>query len=227
MKGRYPHILLNIPHASIGGLHNAGWADYGKLSESVLYLTDWHTDWLFDQGQPNVAAVAAYLSRFVVDCERLENDPMEKNGQGILYTDFDGNHRTITPEQNKTLMDYYQAHKQKLHDNLTPNTLLLDCHSFPSDKSDVDICIGYNDDWSKPDDETLQTVKNTFEKAGYSVAFNSPYSNSMAPAMPFKYQSMMIELNKRTYMDEKTLKLLPEAETLRKNISFLYKLLLP
>jgi putative restriction endonuclease len=34
--------------------------------------------------------------------------------------------------------------------NLCPDALLLDCHSFPSELSDVDICIGFNEDWSKP-----------------------------------------------------------------------------
>ena len=219
--------MLNIPHASTGGLDKAGWHDYGKLWASVRYLTDWHTDWLFDQGQPDISAVVSRFSRFVVDCERLENDPMEKCGQGILYTEFDGNHRTITPEQKEILTGYYKVHKQMLCDSLTPDTILLDCHSFPSDKADVDICIGYNEDWSKPSSDLIQTVRGIFEAAGYSVAENTPYSNSVSPVVPgVVYPSLMIELNKRTYMDENTLQLTDEADKMRKTISEIYKTLL-
>lgn len=37
------------------------------------------------------------LSRFIIDAERLEHDPSEAKGQGIIYTDFGGFHREISP----------------------------------------------------------------------------------------------------------------------------------
>ena len=41
-----------------------------------------------------------------------------------------------------------------------------------------------------------------FEKSGYRVALNNPYSGSITPPADFPYKSVMIEINKRVYMDE-------------------------
>ncbi|MBR5377600.1 MAG: N-formylglutamate amidohydrolase [Bacteroidales bacterium] len=82
--------------------------------------------------------------------------------------------------------------------------LLLDCHSFPKDMGDVDVCIGFNEDWSKPSKELLEYAVNLFEDNSYSVGINYPYSNSEAPACPFTYQSMMLEVNKRVYLEQRS-----------------------
>ena len=79
--------------------------------------------------------------------------------------------------------------------------MLLDCHSFPSEMSDVDICVGYNEDWSKPHKETIELAVSLFEDTGYKVGINEPYSNSETPEYPFAYQSMMLEVNKKAYME--------------------------
>ena len=71
--------------------------------------------------------------------------------------------------------------------------------------SDVDICIGYNEDWSKPNKETIELAVSLFEDCGYKVGINEPYSNSETPDCPFAYQSMMLEVNKRAYMEDGTL----------------------
>ena len=48
------------------------------------------------------------------------------------------------------------------------------------------------------------TVVNLFEDNGYSVGINYPYSNSEAPECAFGYQSMMLEVNKRVYLEGRT-----------------------
>jgi hypothetical protein len=73
--------------------------------------------------------------------------------------------------------------------------------------SDVDICIGFNEDWSKPHKDTLELAVNLFEDNGYKVGINEPYSNSETPDCPFSYQSMMLEVNKRAYMEDSSLHL--------------------
>ena len=70
---------------------------------------------------------------------------------------------------------------------------------------DVDICIGFNEDWSKPDKVLLEYTVNFFEDNGYSVGIIYPYSNSEAPVCPFTYQSMMLEVNKRVYLERRSL----------------------
>jgi hypothetical protein len=96
-------------------------------------------------------------------------------------------------------------HQLKLKSSLCEGALLLDCHSFPEDMGDVDICIGFNEDWSKPDKVLLEYTVNFFEDNGYSVGINYPYSNSEAPVCPFTYQSMMLEVNKRVYLERRSL----------------------
>jgi hypothetical protein len=74
--------------------------------------------------------------------------------------------------------------------------------------SDVDICIGFNEDWSKPHKNIVELAVNLFEDNGYKVGINEPYSNSETPDCPFSYQSMMLEVNKRAYMEDGSLHLL-------------------
>jgi hypothetical protein len=74
--------------------------------------------------------------------------------------------------------------------------------------SDVDICIGFNEDWSKPHKATVELAVNLFEDNGYKVGINEPYSNSETPDCPFPYQSMMLEVNKRVYMEDGSLRLI-------------------
>jgi N-formylglutamate amidohydrolase len=123
----------------------------------------------------------------------------------------------IPQEYEEHLLNLWHHHQERLRHNLCPDALLLDCHSFPSELSDVDICIGYNEDWSKPNKETIELAVNLFEDNGYKVGINEPYSNSETPDCPFTYQSMMLEVNKKAYMDGETLRLRHNME-FRKSI---------
>lgn len=219
-------IVLHIPHAAIGGLNDTCYSDRRGLFEWVRTYTDWFTDYLFDQHMPGVVSVLPIFSRFVVDCERLVNDPLEKEGRGILYTRLGNLTRTISDEERTRLMAYYTQHHDRLRNELKPGCLLIDCHSFPNSDGDVDICIGYNEDWSKPDDKTLRLVKEHFEKAGYKVRFNNPYSNSVSPKTTFAYPSLMIEVNKRCYMDEYMMRLTDGCDKLRAMLNDLYTMLM-
>jgi len=53
---------------------------------------------------------------------------------------------------------------------------------------------------------------NLFEENGYKVGINEPYSNSETPTCPFLYQSMMLEVNKKTYMEDGSLHLKTNSE---------------
>lgn len=208
----YKRIVLNEPHASIEGLYDSQLSfwniDKHFINDIVLKWTDWHTDYLFHgYGSENIRTVRFPYSRFIVDAERLWDDPLEQQGQGIVYKQF-GDYLRIVPKENeKRLLGLWRWHQQRLRDSLCEGALLLDCHSFPSEMGDVDICIGFNEDWSKPDKRTIEMAVNLFAENGYKVGINEPYSNSETPDCPFQYQSMMLEVNKRTYMEEDTLHL--------------------
>lgn len=222
---QYKRIVLNEPHASIEGLYDnqlSFWnIDEHFINDIVLKWTDWHTDFLFHgYRSENVKTVRFPYSRFIVDAERLWDDPLEQHGLGIVYKQFDGYSRTIPEENEKQLLGLWHWHQQRLRDNLCEGALLLDCHSFPNEMSDVDICIGFNEDWSKPSKETIELAVSLFEDSGYKVGINEPYSNSETPDCPFTYQSMMLEVNKKAYMEEGTL-YLKHNQTYRKTIRVL------
>jgi len=213
---QYNRIVLNEPHASIEGLYDnqlSFWnIDERFINDIVLKWTDWHTDFLFHgYRSEKIRTVRFPYSRFIVDAERLWDDPLEQHGQGIVYKQFDGYTRTVPEENEVQLLGLWHWHQRRLRDNLCEGALLLDCHSFPSEMSDVDICIGFNEDWSKPHKETLELAVNLFEDNGYKVGINEPYSNSETPDCSFPYQSMMLEVNKRVYMEDESLLLRNDA----------------
>ena len=221
---------MNEPHASVEGLYDdrlSGWhIDARFINEVVNRLTDWHTDYLFHGFRhKDIKAVRFPYSRFIVDAERLWDDPLEAEGQGIIYRHFNGYRRKVPKRNEARLLQLWANHQQRLKDELCPNALLIDCHSFPEDKGDVDICIGFNEDWSKPDKELLEFTLNLFDSNGYSVGINSPYSNSEAPECPFGYQSMMLEVNKRVYLEKSSLYLKSRCDK-RKNVRELFSQLL-
>lgn len=207
---KHKRIVLNEPHASVEGLYDerlSGWTvDARFINEVVCRLTDWHTDYLFHGFQhPGIKAVRFPYSRFIVDAERLWNDPLEAEGQGIIYRHFNGYRRNVPKQHEARLLQLWEDHQQRLKANLCQDALLIDCHSFPEDMGDVDICIGFNEDWSKPSRELLDYTMNLFDSHGYSVGVNNPYSNSEAPKCPFRYHSMMLEVNKRVYLEKRSL----------------------
>ena len=226
----YNRIVLNEPHASIEGLYDnqlSFWnIDEHFINDIVFKWTDWHTDFLFHGFKSEkIETVRFPYSRFIVDAERLWDDPLEQHGQGIVYKQFGGYTRIVPEKNEKHLLGLWHWHQQRLKDHLCEGALLLDCHSFPSEMSDVDICIGFNEDGSKPHQQTIEFAVNLFEKNGYKVGINEPYSNSEAPNCPFSYQSMMLEVNKRAYMEEDSLRLI-ERNDHKRNVRDLIENLL-
>ena len=65
-------------------------------------------------------------SRFVCDAERLENDPLEEKGQGIIYKEYDGHKRNdMTEKQIKETLRYGNNTKRALKNILKAQTLSL------------------------------------------------------------------------------------------------------
>lgn len=222
---QYKKIVLNIPHSSTFIPVNT-WE--GDIEKEVQKWTDHKTDVIFSPKndlKSQVIPVIFPYSRFFCDAERLEHDPLEMEGQGIFYTDFNGCHRPhrLLLEESAKLL--WKSHQEILSSQIgNDDTLLIDCHSFPSElASDVDICLGWNNDTSKPSDALIEQIKGYFEGLGYRVGLNNPYSNSMTPNSPYYYQSVMIELNKRIYLNEKTGELLGSAYKLNHDINYLYE----
>ena len=218
---KFRKIVLNVPHSSIDKW-GEGWDSPDGIWCHVKDFTDWYTDILFHNDMCSM--VRFPCSRFYCDAERLKNDPMEKIGQGICYTSYGDFKRVKVPD----VMGLWQSHQEALSKEIVEGTLLIDCHSFPSKVcDDVDICIGFNSDWSKPSDDVLSVLINAFEGMGLRVGINHPYSNSITPDCDIKYQSVMIEVNKRVYMNEGTLLPISDAfERFKSLLGDIYKQLL-
>lgn len=116
---QYERIVLNEPHASVEGLYDerlSFWnIDDRFINDIVLKWTDWHTDYLFHGFRDeNVRTVRFPYSRFIVDAERLWNDPLEQSGQGIVYKCFGGYTRLVPEEAEAQLLDLWHWHQQRL-----------------------------------------------------------------------------------------------------------------
>ena len=223
----YENIVLNIPHAGVRGLGSIKCDNKVNLLAEVRKWTDWYTDLIFiPEKNDRIKHIIADYSRFAVDVERLLDDPLKKKGQGIIYTKYNGQQRYVDEKEKTRLMAYYYDYMDRLKSMLSEHSLLIDCHSFPSDMSDVDICIGYNEDWSKPTDFVIDLVVESFKQHGYKMGINAPFSNAIAPETGYTYNSIMIELNKRVYLNEQTLDFNDNAPKLREQLASLYSLLL-
>jgi N-formylglutamate amidohydrolase len=154
-----------------------------------------------------------------LDVERLPDDPLEKIGQERIYTQFGEYQREVSAGEEARLKRLYELFQEKLVANLTPDSLLVDCHSFPSELSDdIDVCIGYNNDWSQPPQDVIDYIVKRFSEASFNVAVNTPYSNSITPKCDF----IIIQLNKRTYWDEHKMQMTDGAIKLHGMLLSLY-----
>ena len=140
------NIVLNIPHSSINGVFDKNFGEWQCnpyfIDDCLKKWTDWYTDMLFNplSRKENVETIVFPYSRFVCDVERLKNDPLENIGQGIIYTEFDGYKRILTEEQKKNIMKLWIEHQVNLQTAIKDeNTVLIDCHSFPSYLANNDI----------------------------------------------------------------------------------------
>ena len=93
--------------------------------------------------------------------------------------------------------------------------LIIDCHSFASvalpyeldQTSDrADICVG-TDPFHTPL-SVRDAVVGAAEGEGYSVAIDAPFSGALVPLSSYRkdrrVMSVMIEVNRRLYMDEES-----------------------
>jgi len=213
------HVVLHIPHAST---HIPDMTGYIKdPNKEIDLLTDHATDKLFYY--PYATVVKAEFSRVFCDVERLPDaeEPMFKQGMGYFYTHCDDGsllREDADHIKEKIYWDYYLPHHEKLQEATKPglenSTILFDCHSF----SDVpfqrdtnkqtprpDICIG-TDPWFSVTG-TADTLKFLFEKKGYNVYSNAPYSGTIVPLnrtnlteRDWTLTSYMIEVNRKLYM---------------------------
>ena len=225
-------IILHIPHASQSFPEGSSFT-FDDPDEEEKLLIDYYTDELFvpDDGTDRITSVVFPYCRLYCDVERLVNDPLEEEGLGISYRRQVGDiiRSFSTLKEAFSLYADFHALMAKKIVEIGDNPLLIDCHSFSAIPNllnptppDIDICIGYNDDLSCPDKALIDCMVEHFRSCGYKVGINTPFSNSKTFDVPVEYHSVMIEVNKRLYMNERTLEKTAGFHTLKEDIQELY-----
>lgn len=233
----FPPLILHVPHASsiIPDAVLASFVvDKATLDFEHLRLVDWYTDELYLEGHPEHHAVAAPVSRLVVDMERFADDAMETAasvGMGATYTKTTKGDtlRELTPMQREALMaEFYHPHHAKL-DTLSKECIeshgrciVLDCHSFPveplpTQATDLEIspeiCIGTDPDHTSS--ALRELVVDHFKTEGFEVLVDKPFRGALVPNVAYgkdrRVQSVMVELRRDLYMNEATGAKLPQG----------------
>lgn len=239
---RYHNILLHIPHSSTI-FPDESKTRFDNLDYEERLLIDYYTDELFvpTQKDHRISSIVFPYCRLYCDVERLINDPLEKEGLGISYSrwvDKDKYSQILRSFSSihsafKLYADFHTEASMKLLKK-SGSKLVIDCHSFssipnllnPNPPSDIDICIGYNEDASCPNKTSIGNIVQYFKSKGYKVGINSPFSNSKTFPVPTEYHTVMIEVNKKLYMNENTLEKIDSFYKLKHDIQALYPILL-
>ena len=224
-----PHSSTNIPKQ----FQQEFLPEKEKLHSELLCMTDWYTDELFAR-PGCLAIVHQYSrlvcdpERFLDP----EDEMMWQKGMGMYYTRMsDGDLLKRSPlisaeglRAYGKALKIYQQHHSRLADavqhqlTLFDMALLVDGHSFsetvlpyePKENHHLkrpEICLGADAVFTP--NHLLDTAKEYFTQAGLEVAVNTPFAGTMVPE-PFyslqdkRVQSLMIEVNRSLYMDERT-----------------------
>jgi len=221
----FSHILVHIPHSSLyipKDMRDDYLLDVKALEEETKVMADMYTDELFGSLFERYGGLRLDVSRIFLDVERFRDDnkePMAKKGMGFAYAKTSMLHDLRTLKYRESIAEIYDAYHETLNKLVDEKLrahgkcLIVDCHSFPSvarpyqiqqEYDGVDICIGF--DRYHKDEKIVTGITDKFIQAEYKVAENFPYSGSMVSSKHYgnnkNVKSVMIELNRRTYMDD-------------------------
>jgi N-formylglutamate deformylase len=222
--------ILHIPHSSRHVPPKEQQSiilDDAELSTELLRMTDAYTDELFPLTQVEAGRVIFPVSRLVCDVERFPSDdePMAARGMGVIYTlTALGGVLRAEPDlatRQSVLDHWYWPHHSRLERMVNEIAarlgacLIVDCHSFPSVALPYELDQGgYRADFCIGTDpfHTLPWVRDKLVAAaqgrGYSVMVDAPFAGALVPLSAYRkdrrVQSVMIEVNRSLYMDEKS-----------------------
>jgi len=249
-------IILHIPHSSTvipKEVRPQILLSDAELKTELGFLTDSFTDQLFSNKIYKNDTIVFPISRLIVDPERLiddEKELMAKIGMGVIYLKSSKGkqlRKELTEEERIYLLEkYYIPHHKRLTDlvehriNKFGKCLIIDCHSFPSvvpypfevniSPCRPDFCIGtdsfHTSEW------LIKELTTYLETHGYYTEINQPFSGTIVPEKYYHKNSnvlsIMIEVNRKLYMDEERVKKNNNFEkiqnTINKTISKLHKL---
>lgn len=224
-KNKLP-ILITIPHASLFVP-----ADLRKnmnlVEKEIKEHADLATDEIFDV--PNAYVIKADIHRLVVDPNRAPDDiemEIKLASEGVVVAISEGGktiyHTPPTVEQIAQRVERYHEKFHKKIEQITPKVkFMIDGHSMksigPLNKPDAgkpraDIILG-NRDYTTCSRQITLKIKDFFENKGYSVSVNTPYKGKYVigyHASRKDLPGIQVEVNRKLYMNEKTLAIYPK-----------------
>lgn len=214
-------IVIHIPHSKLR-LPNKFWKktviDKKIIENENTIITDLYVEKLVSNLK-NKKIIFKY-SRLFCDVERYKNDDVEamsKLGMGVVYKNtlyYKDFIKYDKKYKNSIVNNYYLKHHNKFNKKVSQTIkkygkcIILDLHSYSDEIAKVllnrencpDICIGVNEENS-----LSNFSKKYFDKLGYSVKINYPYSGSIISNKHLNnknVESIMLEINKRVYMND-------------------------
>ena len=223
-----PHSSTYIPEKC----RDLFYLDDQHLQTELLLMPDRYTDELFDISEiPEENKIVFPYSRLICDVERFRDDKLEsmaERGMGVCYRVSSSLKplKRVPADHREEMLALYDQH----HATLTAAAdrvvqvqgqgLLIDCHSFPSSqlpyeavgqkegpRQRPDICVGTDLECHTPLWLRDFLVRG-FEDRGYSVTENYQFRGTLVPMKYYhsdkRLMSVMIEVNRKLYMDEAT-----------------------
>lgn len=241
-----PRAILHIPHAARRippGERARLLPDDRTLRDELLRMTDAFTDRLFAPPGPDWTALRFPVSRLVVDPERFPDaatEPMEARGMGAVYVRTSrGEPLRAAPdpaERERLMARWYRPHHARLTAAVRRildahgRCLIVDGHSFAStplphepdrDPDRPDVCVGTDPDHTPP--ALRDAAVAGFQAQGWSVAVDRPFGGALVPAafhrIDRRVGAVMVEMNRRLYMDERTGRRRPGFKGVRAGIA--------
>jgi len=241
-----PPVVLHIPHSSRiipPEIRKTILLSDSELESELLKMTDLFVDELFTLNDSQAIKIVFPHSRLVVDPERFLDDAeelMTKVGMGVIYLRSSTGkllrNALFAKERHELIVKYYIPHHERL-ESVVENALsahgkclIVDCHSFSSiplphepdqTPNRPDICLGidifHTPDW------LFQAAKELCFDQGFRVELNRPFSGTIVPLEHYNVSSsvcsIMIEVNRSLYMNEKTGARLPDFEEIKAHIN--------
>ena len=232
-------LLIHLPHSSVHISDDDRrdiLLDESELQAELLKLTDRYTDELFDYR--GVVIHKNLNSRIIIDPERFRNEKdeiMSQFGMGAIYTRSASGRliKNITVDRREELMktyyDPYHVELEKKTQRILKKygkCLIIDGHSFSEKPLDFelnkdpdrpDICIG-TCDFHTPE-KLVKLMEDYIVGNGMTVKRNTPFAGTMVPMTYYRKDkrvaSIMIEVNRRLYMNEATGEKLPGFEVVK------------
>lgn len=109
---------------------------------------------------------------------------------------------------------------------LDEHTLVIDGCSLSPNQIGIDVCIGVNDDWSRPSNFVVGLVEEGFRRHGYKVRVDELCPEPLSPLIDIRYSSVMIAVNKHQYINGRTIDEKDETSKLKQTLGEIYSVLL-